>query len=293
MQESFPDCCLGGCSFHFCQAIWKKCQKLGLTDAYKQNPEVKILIKKVMTLPHLPADQISLISAALFDQPIQVDNETKTKLKKLKNYFNRYWLNIVTAAHLSVHEFNHGTNNFCESYHSRLKSTIRIHRPAIWSFMGHLNNLIRDTELDLQRIDGDLNLTRPKSQKYRKNLENRDKLKAKFTSGQFNAMQYLSAVSHTMDSHLLLLENAQPRLDLGTEDEELENEIQPGAVNEQADSSAPLCSVCLAPRDRTFLLRPCNHASFCADCSAFLQARGDSCPNCRSVIEDRFEIFQN
>lgn len=42
MQESFPDCCLGGCSFHFCQAIWKKCQKLGLTDAYKQ----KFLLKK-------------------------------------------------------------------------------------------------------------------------------------------------------------------------------------------------------------------------------------------------------
>jgi hypothetical protein len=290
LSLAFPNATFVGCQFHFSQALWKKCQKLGLTDAYKSNPAFQILLKKLMVLPYLPAAEIQPMATSLLDGQLQVEEDTRTKLQKLRRYIFRFWISTIGAENVSVHNFDHGTNNFCESFHSRMKGIIRVHHPAIWSFMGHLNLMIKDTERDMERADAGLNLTRPRKRKFQDNMKRRAEAKLKFQNGEYDASQYLSAVSHTMDSNLVFLETMQARLDLGTEEEEV-LDVQGQQI--QSRDQGPVCSVCLMPRSRTFVLRPCNHASFCADCSAILEARGDSCPICRGTVEERFEIFPN
>ena len=112
----------------------------------------------------------------------------------------------LTPEIFSVYDFPYGTNNFCESFHSRLKGRIRLHHPSMWSFVGHINHLIADTEKDLKRLDRDLNVSRSRKKAYEANLERRNTCKEKYANGEYNHMQFISAVAHTMDTHLLHLE---------------------------------------------------------------------------------------
>lgn len=55
LQAEFPHTELHGCYFHFCQALWRKVQDLGLTTAYRRHKSVKNIVRKIMSLGYLPA----------------------------------------------------------------------------------------------------------------------------------------------------------------------------------------------------------------------------------------------
>ena len=292
MQATFPTARVGGCMFHFDQALWRKCQKLGLTDLFRTNAAFKVLIKRLMALPYLPSHQIRAVATELFAQPLHISEDDASKVTKFKRYFFRFWMTTITTEHLSIHDFVYSTNNFCESFHSRHKATIRVHHPAIWAFPGHLNHLIHDTMKDLERVDQGLELSRPRKKSYQTSMEKRAKAKQKFIDGTYTTMQYLAAVSHAMDTNLFLLEQVNGHLGLGTSDDEQDD----GPFNQQQPApqhAGPTCAVCLGPRLRTVVFQPCHHADFCADCSAILEERGDPCPLCRQAVQSRFEIFQS
>ncbi len=40
-ENVFPQAHVKGCLFHFCQAIWRKTQELGLAVTYKEDGEVR------------------------------------------------------------------------------------------------------------------------------------------------------------------------------------------------------------------------------------------------------------
>ncbi len=292
MQATFPTARVGGCTFHYDQALWRKCQKLGLTDLFKTNIAFKVLIKRLMAIPYLPSHQIRNVATGLFDQPLNISEEDSLKVTRFKRYFFRFWMNTITPQRLSIHEFVYSTNNFCESFHSRLKATIRVHHPAIWAFTGHMNQMIKDALRDLERIDRGLELSRPRKKSYQTSMENRAKAKEKFIDGTYTAMQYLAAVSHAMDSKLFLLEQVHNQSGLDTSDDEQDGDDGTGQ-QPPPQPAGPTCAVCLGPRLRTVVFQPCNHADFCADCSAILDERGDPCPLCRQAVQSRFEIFQS
>ena len=53
------------------------------------------------------------------------------------------------------------------------------------------------------------------------------------------------------------------------------------------------CSICLKPRDRTFALLPCGHATFCESCAAhFCESPDKRCPSCREVTTGKLRLFQ-
>ena len=284
LESSFPNARFIGCQFHYSQALWRKCQKLGLTDVYKNNMEFKSFLKKLMSVPYLPANQIRGIALTLFDQPINVNNHIRTNIRKFRQYFFRFWLNTVTPEKFSVYDVPYGTNNFSESFHARLKARIRVHHPSMWSFVGHLNHLIADTEKDLERLDQSLNVSRPRKKAYAKNLERRNSCKEIYANGGYSDMQFISAVAHTMDTRLLTLE-----IDEEDSDEPVDHFSQESSHSQQQDHC--LCVVCLAPRERTICFSPCNHAQVCVSCNSVLESLGSPCPTCRGQIQERFEIF--
>ena len=74
-----------------------------------------------------------------------------------------------------------------------------------------------------------------------------------------------------------------------SDSEDNEDELEDGVINMGGSN----CTVCLGPRILTWLLMPCRHATFCTDCSQQLIDLGQSCPICRSNIDERFQIYIN
>ena len=54
------------------------------------------------------------------------------------------------------------------------------------------------------------------------------------------------------------------------------------------------CIICLAPRNRLYVLVPCGHASMCECCCAQMLSKNpqnSKCPSCRKPIETYKQIF--
>lgn len=51
----------------------------------------------------------------------------------LFDYMERYWFGVIGPAQFSVYKAEIRTNNFIESYHNILRTTIGVH-PPIWTF---------------------------------------------------------------------------------------------------------------------------------------------------------------
>ena len=54
VETEFPRARISGCYFHFTQSLWRHVQQLGLASLYRQNTELKKLIRLVMALGFLP-----------------------------------------------------------------------------------------------------------------------------------------------------------------------------------------------------------------------------------------------
>ncbi|KAK3888653.1 hypothetical protein Pcinc_007378 [Petrolisthes cinctipes] len=111
-----------------------------------------------------------------------------------------YWIRKVTPERLSVFNFTRGTNNDAESFHSRLRAIVRQHKPNIYTFLLHLNNLIPDAIKDIERLDADMDITRHKKEKFCRNIERRQNFKEKLQNGTYTLTQYINAVVYTFDS---------------------------------------------------------------------------------------------
>ena len=159
----FPEINIIGCWFHFTQAIWKKTQLLGLASRYKTDKVFANWLRKLMALPLLPESDI-LGAFSLLQQEIFYHNEIEDQLiKKLKVYYKKTW--IIGQKGLSVFSAENATNNGAEAFHKTLKSVITVHHPNIWKFLFDLNNVILDFELEYQRLEQGLEITRkPKRQ---------------------------------------------------------------------------------------------------------------------------------
>ncbi len=295
-KAAFPDCEIGGCHFHFSQSLFRKIQKLGLTDEFSANSDFKKFIKKVMSLPYLPSHDITAAAESLFEQAaaLPLSPDAATKVQKFKLYFFRQWIRKVTPEKFSVFNFERGTNNDAEAFHSRLKAIIRTHKPNLYSFLAQLNNLMTDTKNDIIRADSGLQVTRRRKQKFVQNLERRNVCKEKYTGGTYNVSQFLNAVMYTLDPSLIAEAHQN-----SSDDEEGEEEDPAAAADPPPAPDVPpelQCAVCLARRDRTVVLLPCWHGQFCPSCIETIIQNSSAeepakCPVCRTNIVDRHEVF--
>ena len=104
----------------------------------------------------------------------------------------------ITPQELSIHEINIATNNGAESYHSKLKSIIRTSHPRIWTFLESLNEVIKDTDNDIERLHMGREISIPRKKKHIYNDERRSVCKQKLYCGDYIPMEFLDAISHTI-----------------------------------------------------------------------------------------------
>ena len=114
----FPGVAILGCYFHWAQAVWRKVQELGLTNAYRQDNKTHRYICKLLSLPYLPAEHIIPVFTAHQHKAVT------TQLQKLTDYIYNTWLQSphwpVTS--WSVFGCYTRTNNNVEDWHYRLNN---------------------------------------------------------------------------------------------------------------------------------------------------------------------------
>ena len=149
-----------------------------------------------MSIPFLPAPLI--IPTFNFIQVPELKIFEGIKLEKLKKSFKKRWISQISPEVLSINDLNIATNNGAESYHSKLKLTIRTSHPRIWSFMGVLNNIIQDVDNDVGRLCQGREISRPQKKKNLMNFERKCTFKQKLSNGDYDPWQFLEAISHTI-----------------------------------------------------------------------------------------------
>ena len=145
---------ISGCWFHYCQAVAKRCRKVGLTRFWPGSQGVTKIIKCIMSLPLLPPEDIMQGLNDITTIVDQVDDAPKELLVQLIAYIRRQWVSkaSIGPTRLSVNGQDHRTNNGVESYHAGLRRRIAVAHPNLYTFLDHLKNVSTDTAAEYYRL---------------------------------------------------------------------------------------------------------------------------------------------
>ena len=116
MKIVFPSVKVFGCGFHFCQAIFKRIQKLGLAVDYARDRGVRKICRRLMSLNLLSASETP-------DVFYDLVNKCSGKLLDLCVYMDRNWVreNVLwNPESWSVFMQVIRTNNDVEGWHLRM-----------------------------------------------------------------------------------------------------------------------------------------------------------------------------
>ena len=92
---------------------------------------------------------------------LTIVGENDLRFTKFKRYIEKQWIRRTPANELSTFNAIQTTNNGAEIYHAKLNSKVVVKQPRIWHFVFVLNNIIADTEIDLERLRNGIEISRP------------------------------------------------------------------------------------------------------------------------------------
>lgn len=90
LQRLFPNAAIKGCVFHWNQAAWRTIQELELQKAYNSDKETNLFLRKVLSLPFLPQDEIQPMFVRLWVQA------TTAPLQLFIQYISTAWIYNTT-----------------------------------------------------------------------------------------------------------------------------------------------------------------------------------------------------
>ncbi|KAL8599921.1 hypothetical protein ACOMHN_057698 [Nucella lapillus] len=196
----FPQSSLRGCFFHFSQSIWRKVQNLGLTTAYRDDPEVRDIVRLLAVMPIVPEDQldeawISIHAAAPCNKPGVGD---------LLNYMVHTWMGDYPVFNRQLwNQYNNlgeesvRTNNHLESFHSSFRKAFRNPHPNIFVLISELKKRQKATEISVSQ----LNRGAAPPPKKKRNIGKEKtilRLKEQFDAGARPLMSYMKAMGITV-----------------------------------------------------------------------------------------------
>lgn len=114
-ETAFPEVTALGCSFHWCQAVFRRIQKLGVLGLYRKNTASYRVCRKLLTLNLLSAAKIYKIFAKIQENAFGL-------LKPLCSYIYKQWINSNCFPPSTWSVFNQPirTNNDAEGWHNRM-----------------------------------------------------------------------------------------------------------------------------------------------------------------------------
>ena len=203
VQNAFPGIQVGGCYFHFVQSLWRHVQTLGLSVAYNNNNLLHTFLNRCFALGFLPPPDVinsfsTLIRARITQQLIQ-------QYPNLQTFITYVW-NTYLVGIFPIHVWNvfgrgmsTRTNNCVESYHSQWNEIVGVRHPSVWILIRKMQDQQALTRNSLIRANnGHQPVTRRRKWRVLEGSINRKK--ARLLNGQWNVLQYWSAVSNLMSS---------------------------------------------------------------------------------------------
>ena len=112
----FPNVEMKGCSFHWCQCLWRKIEDLGLVVAYKNDPGTFKLCRQLMALPYLPEEHLTPMFQSLC---AKVNSKL---LRKFMEYIEQTWIHGAVSVPKMWSVFNQAvrTNTDVEGWQLKL-----------------------------------------------------------------------------------------------------------------------------------------------------------------------------
>jgi hypothetical protein len=78
-----------GCFFHYCQALYKKIQSLGLSTAYLDDEDIRLACRSAMALALLPVEHV--------EEAFQLLKENSPEeMVEFFEYYQKQWLKRET-----------------------------------------------------------------------------------------------------------------------------------------------------------------------------------------------------
>jgi MULE transposase domain len=136
LRQHFPQARRIGCFFHFCSALWRKVQDVGLSTLYRTDEEFRLHIQSHMALAFLPVSCVPNMLIRLHAQ--YADNADVVQFHR---YFNNTWndgLFQLTLWNQYGVEHQMRTNNFVESWHARFNRVVRGAHPNIFALVNYM-----------------------------------------------------------------------------------------------------------------------------------------------------------
>lgn len=204
--RTWPNVEMHGCFFHVTQAIWRKCQALGLSHRYINESGVRQQIRALGALAFLPPDQV----AEYFDD-MQAD--VLDELQELYAYFELNYIGRkpprgprrrprFRIAMWNVRErTTEGiprTNNKLEGYHHAVQTMFDGVHPTMWKF---LRGIRREASLQyglyIQAAGGDE--PPPQKKVYAQINARLRTLVQRHTDGDLDNEEFIRSVSHNIN----------------------------------------------------------------------------------------------
>ncbi|CAG9129831.1 unnamed protein product [Plutella xylostella] len=123
IREVFPEAQINGCFFHYCQALWRKAAKIGLTDW---------LTDGWLYLLH---DSPSGVAADAF-----------------KQYMSSQWINSVNSELVTCYGEKFRTTNHVEGWHSRINRKFS-KNPSLNLVLEILHDESQNVDFQIERLN--------------------------------------------------------------------------------------------------------------------------------------------
>ncbi|KAL8614876.1 hypothetical protein ACOMHN_042834 [Nucella lapillus] len=201
VETELPRTAISACYFHFCQSLWRKIQELGLSAPYRQNQQLKTLLRKIMALGYLPLQLLRMNFTQLFNarRTTRLMNRfpaLQDFLQYVRNMYVRQGSFFPPAIwNVYQRDMTQRTNNKAEAYHRAFGETVQVRHPSLLTYIWHLKDQQARAE---QQMTAAANGEAPPSRRRKwRQLEQRIvRLKNQFINGNRNLEEYWSAVAH-------------------------------------------------------------------------------------------------
>ncbi|CAF2855277.1 unnamed protein product [Rotaria sp. Silwood2] len=135
ISREFPNSNHIGCYFHFTQAVYRHIQQLGLSSAYINDDNIRMICRKLMALALLPSSVVLKSFEDLYEIVLLASSSELRLLGPLFDYFENYWIKKIDINKWNVYGIRIRTNSNAEGFHNRLNLRIAKYHPNIWTFI--------------------------------------------------------------------------------------------------------------------------------------------------------------
>ncbi|XP_067676265.1 uncharacterized protein [Haliotis asinina] len=146
----FPAASVRGCFFHYTQCIWRRVQKEGLASDYKEDGEVKKLVRRAAALPLVPCDKIEDVWLdAVAESP------ASPKVTAFMDYVTTSWVEgqgFIPEIWNHFENQGHRTNNRLEGWHNKIKKLLKKSHPNTFEVIQLFQREQSLTEVTILRL---------------------------------------------------------------------------------------------------------------------------------------------